>query len=132
MYSGKPLLEVFLRHESSQYRPGLSSGRSLSSCTKSKESCTSSTISFKEEPAVPDFLDLIIIYGGALIHSVPGTNVQGWSSGLYFYKFFCPRDRHELKRSTRVDIVWDQYLALTIKGGTKGKEGQAPDNMYLQ
>ncbi|KAK2153214.1 hypothetical protein LSH36_304g04015 [Paralvinella palmiformis] len=32
---------------------------------------------------------------------------------------FCPRVDHDLKRSTRVDIVWDQYRALTIKGGRR-------------
>jgi len=81
-HSSKRLLEEFLRHESSQYWSALSSGRSLNSCTKSDllvyfmESCTSRTISVEEELAVPDVLDLIIIYGGVLIHSVHGTNFK--------------------------------------------------------
>ena len=77
------------------------------------ESCTSSTISVEEELAVPDVLDLIIIYGGGNDTFSSWYKFQGWSFGFYFYQFFCPRDRHELKRSSRVDIIWDQYLALT-------------------
>src|SRR6218665_149278 len=82
LYSGKRLLEEFLRHESSQYRPALTSGRSLNSCTKSDllvyfmESCTSSTISVEEELAVPYFLGLVIIYGLVFIHLIHGTNFK--------------------------------------------------------
>lgn len=87
------------------------------------ESSTSSVVSVDEELVAPDVYDFIIIDGGVLIHSLPGTTVQGKTFDSYFDKVFCPRVRHDLKRSTRVDIVWDQYRALTIKGGTKEKRG---------
>ena len=58
-----------------------------------------------------------------MIHSLPGTTVKGMTSDAYFDKVFCPRVRHDLKRSSRVDIVWDQYRELTIKGGTREKRG---------
>ena len=87
------------------------------------EASTSSVISVDEELVAPDVYDFIIIDGGVLIHSLPGTTVQGKTFDSYFDKVFCPRVRHDLKRSTRVDIVWDQYRALTIKGGTKEKRG---------
>jgi len=91
-------LEEFLHHESSPYPPALSGG-SLNYCTRSDllvyimESCTRSAISVEKELAAPDILDFIVIDGGVLIHSVPGSNVQGWSFDSYFYKFFCPRVR---------------------------------------
>ena len=41
----------------------------------------------------------------------------------YFDKVFYPRVHHDLRRSTILDIVWDQYHALTIKGATREKRG---------
>ena len=85
------------------------------------EASTSSPISVGEELVAPEVYYFIIIDGGVLIHSLPGTTVQGKTFDSYFDKVFCPRVRHDLKRSTTVDIVWDQYRALTIKGGTREK-----------
>jgi len=122
-------LEEFFQHESSPYPPALSSEGSLNSCTKSDllvcilGAGTNSAVSVDEELVAPDVYDFIIIDGGVLIHSLPGTTVQGKTFDSYFDKVFCPRVRHDLKRSTRVDVVWDQYHALTIKGGTMEKRG---------
>ena len=80
-------------------------------------------ISVHEEPLAPDVYDFIFIDGGLLVHSLPGTAAQGKAFDLYFDKVFCTRVRHDLKRSTRVDIVWEQYRALAIKGGTREKRG---------
>ena len=87
------------------------------------ETSKSSIISADEELTAPDVYDFVVIDGGLLIHSLPGPNVQGKTFDSYFDKVFCPRVRHDLKRSTRVDIVWDDYRALTIKGGTREKRG---------
>lgn len=106
-----------------------SSEGSLNYCTKSDllvyilGAGTSSAVSVDEELVAPDVYDFIIIDGGVLIHSLPGTTVQGKTFDSYFDKVFCPRVRHDLKRLTRVDVVWDQYRALTIKGGTREKRG---------
>jgi len=58
-----------------------------------------------QEPVAPDVYEVIVINGGALIHSLPGTSVQGKSFNEYFSKVFLPRILHDLKRATRVDIV---------------------------
>lgn len=122
-------LQKFFQHESSPYPPALSSEGSLNSCTKSDllvyimESSTSSAVSVQDELLAPDVYDFIIIDGGALIHSLPSATVQGKTFDSYFDKVFCPRVRHDLNRSTRVDIVWDQYHTLTIKGNTREKRG---------
>ena len=87
------------------------------------EASASSQICVDEDILVPNAYDFIIIDGGALIHTLPGTTVQGKNFDSYFDKVFCPRINHDLKRSTRVDIVFDQYRSLTIKGGTREKRG---------
>ena len=76
-----------------------------------------------EELVAPDVYDFIIIDGGILIHSLPGTIVQGKTFDSYFDKVFCPGVHHNLKLSARINIVWDQYRSLTIKGGTREKRG---------
>ena len=51
--------------------------------------------SVHEELVAPDAYDLIVIDGGALIHSLPGTAVYGKTFDAYFEKVFCPRLHHE-------------------------------------
>lgn len=55
--------------------------------------------------------------------AIPGTIVQGRSFDEYFAKVVCHIIEHELKGAGRVDIVWDQYYIMTIKGATRDKRG---------
>ena len=71
----------------------------------------------------PDAYDFIVIDGGTLVHSLPGTAVHCKIFYAYFEKVFCPRVHHDLKRSIRIGIVWDQYHPLTIKGATRETRG---------
>ena len=87
------------------------------------EASRSRAISVDEELVGPDVYDFIVIDGGVLIHSLPGTTVQCMNFDSYFDKVFCPRVHHDLRRSTILDLVWDQYHALTIKGATREKRG---------
>jgi len=66
---------------------------------------TNSAISVDEDLFAPGFYDFVIIDGRVLIHSLPGTTVQGKTFDSYFDKVFCPRVHHNFKRLTRVDIV---------------------------
>uniref|UniRef100_UPI00358F24FE uncharacterized protein n=1 Tax=Myxine glutinosa TaxID=7769 RepID=UPI00358F24FE len=121
-------LEEFFRHESSSSPDALASDGSINSCTKSDllacimEASASTGLSADEELVAPDDYGVIVIDGGALIHSLPGTTVQGKTFDEYFTKVFCPRIQHELKRAARVDIVWDQYRT-SIKATTREKRG---------
>ena len=87
------------------------------------EASASTGLSVDEELVAPDVYGVIVIDAGALIHSLPGTPVQGKTFAEYFTKVFCPRIQHELKRATRVDIVWDQYRSMSIKATTREKRG---------
>ena len=72
----------------------------------------------------PESFDVIVNDGGALIHSLPpGTGVEGKSFGEYARIVFKPRILHDLARSKRVDVVWDDYRQLTIKGTVHDKRG---------
>ena len=123
-------LEDFFRHESSSSPPALASEGSINSCNKSdllaciKEASASTELSADAELVAPHDYGVIVIDGGALIHSLPGTTVQGKTFAEYFTKIFCPRIQHELKRAARVDIVWDQYRSMSIKATTREKRGE--------
>ena len=45
----------------------------------------------EEELMAPGTYGFTVIDGGALIHALPGTTVQGKSFSEYFTKVFCPR-----------------------------------------
>ncbi len=123
--------EEFFRHESSSSPPALASEGSTNSCNKSdllacimeENACTG--LPADAELVAPDDYGVIVIDGGALIHSLPGTIVQGKTFAEYFTKVFCPKIQHELKRAARVDTVWDQYRSLSIKATTREKQGIA-------
>ena len=55
--------------------------------------------------------------------SLPGTAVQGRSFDNYFTRIFNPHIKHDLSRSARVDVIWDDYRKLSIKGSTREKRG---------
>jgi len=94
------------------------------SCTKSDllvyimAAGTRCAISVDEDLFEPGYYDFIIIDGGVLIHSL-NTTIQGKTFDSYFNQVFCPRVHHDLKLSTRVDIVWDQYRPLSRTGKTR-------------
>lgn len=123
-------LDEFFRHESSSSPPALSSDGCLNSCTKSDlltcimEASATDELHEDVEMVAPDVYGVIVIDGGALIHTLPGTSVQGKSFDEYFTKVFCPRIQHDLKRAARVDIVWDEYRTKTIKQSTRDKRGK--------
>lgn len=123
-------LEEFFRHESSSSPPALASEGSIYSCNKSDllaciiETSACTGLPADVELVAPDDYGVIVIDGGALIHSLPGTIVQGKTFAEYFTKVFCPRIQHELKRAARVDIVWDQYRSMSIKSATREKRGK--------
>ena len=122
-------LTEFFRHESAIYPPALSSRGKMNSCTKSNllncilDADTTSNLSAEIGIVPPDAFQAIIIDGGALIHSLPGKQIQGNSVDDYFAKIFLSRIKHELVRSTRVDVVWDDHRDMSIKGGTREKRG---------
>ncbi|KAM9391787.1 complement C5 [Pholidichthys leucotaenia] len=102
-------LEEFFRHESSSSPPALASEGSINSCKKSDllacimEASASTGLSADAELVAPDDYGVIVIDGGALIHSLPGTTVQGKTFAEYFTKVFCPRIQHEWKRAARFE-----------------------------
>ncbi len=130
LVAGVEICEEFFRHESSSSPPALASERSINSCNKSDllacimevSACTG--LPADAELVAPDDYGVVVIDGGALIHSLPGTIVRGKTFAEYFTKVFCPRIQQELKRAARVDIVWDQYRSMSIKAATREKRGK--------
>ena len=76
-----------------------------------------------EDLMAPDTFNFIVNDGGALMHGLPGTSVQGKSFDEYFLRVFYPRIQYQLRRSQTVHVVWDQYSTLSIKGTTREKRG---------
>ena len=56
--------------------------------------------------------------GGSLIHILPTTNASKFQD--FAENIFIPHLEYELQKvTTRIDIVWDQYLPNSIKSSTR-------------
>ena len=59
------------------------------------ESSVSTGLSIDEELVAPDVYEFIILDGGVLIYSLPGTAIQGIPFDGYFNTIFYPMILHE-------------------------------------
>ena len=99
------------------------------SCTKLDllvyilENTISGGISDNEEIVAPDLYDFIVIDGGALIHSLPGTTVQGKTFDSYFDRTSASMmnlsklvlvDRYGLYMDTTVVLKWSIFRKKNI------------------
>ena len=80
-----------------------------------------SSIDFKDSRKHFDF---VVIDGGALIHSlIPRADVIAFED--YLTKHFIQYIKMELRKTKRLDVVWDAYGEASIKGETRSDRGVA-------
>ena len=69
----------------------------------------------------PSQFDCKALDGAAVVHFLKSDTVGTFAD--YFEKIFMPFVFQQLQDVTRVDLVWDRYLAKSIKGDTREKRG---------
>jgi hypothetical protein len=66
--------------------------------------------------------DCVVIDGGALIHSlIPRAGAVTFED--YLTKHFMQHIKMELRKTKRLDVVWDAYWETSIKGETRSDRG---------
>ena len=70
----------------------------------------------------PSFFQAKIFDGAAIVHTVPTSQVTTFSE--YCNEVFIPWSKQQLQNCNRVDIVWDSYLAGSLKESTREKRGK--------
>ena len=109
--------DVFFSHENQLHPPSLSDHGKIRACKKSDLiKCLKPT----EESNKKDF-DCTIFDGAALIHMLKPNAVK--SSQEYAEEVFVKFIQWQLQSLKRIDIVWDRYLANSIKGSAREKRG---------
>ena len=109
--------DVFFSHENQLHPPFLSDHGKIWACKKSDLfNCLKPT----EESNKKDF-DCKIFDGAALIHMLKPNAVKSFQE--YAEEVFVKFIQWQLQSLKRTDIVWDQYLANSIKGSAREKRG---------
>ena len=114
-------LSLFFEHESSLPPPAMktmTNKTDLLHCIL--EYSAEEEVGDMEISDVPESHDAVIIDGGALIHSL-SLRPSCSTFDDYSSMVFGPRIRYELRSCNRLDIIWDRYLPMSIKGGTRDK-----------
>ena len=114
-------IEEFFRHENQSYPPSLSRFGELRSGTKADLlECLKDTYPTPQEDTPG--IDVILIDGAAVINMLnPGT-AKTFSD--YAEQVVVPYIQSQLRRASRVDIVWDEYITNSLKAAARQKRGK--------
>ena len=114
-------LDEFFRHENQTYPPSLSRFGELRSGTKADllECIQGTHPSLKED--TPD-VDVILLDGAAVINMLKPGQAKTFSD--YAELVFLPYVQSQLKKASRVDIVWDVYISTSLKATARQRRGK--------
>ncbi|KAL8585219.1 hypothetical protein ACOMHN_013234 [Nucella lapillus] len=113
-------LEEFFRHENQACPPALSDGGSLCTGTKSDLlTCLEEVSDAKTETPVTT---CIVLDGAAIIQMLKPAASKTFEE--YAQQIVIPYMSTKLQTVSRLDLVWNTYLADSLKGSTRAKRGQ--------
>ena len=115
-------LDEFFQHENQACPPSLSQMGGLRTGTKSDlMPCLENLVPVKDDLSTPR-VEVSILDGAAIINMLrPGTakTFQGYATDV-----FVPYVTSQLQHVDRLDIVWDLYMADSLKADTRSKRGK--------
>ena len=104
-------MNTFFKHENHPYPPSLSDRGKLFECS-SPEDTNRASISF----------DINILDGAAVVHFLSTTSISTFND--YAGSVFIPHIMKKLESSKRVDVVWDTYIADSMKESVRERRGK--------
>ncbi|MES9879581.1 MAG: hypothetical protein ABW185_01720 [Sedimenticola sp.] len=116
-------LNEFFRHENQSAPPSLSQLGKIRLGTKSDLlSCLESCVDVADDIPLPA-TDVVILDGAAVVNFLKPQSTNKTFSD-YAAKVFVPYVQGQMQRSSRVDIVWDQYHKNSLKSHARSKRGK--------
>jgi hypothetical protein len=112
-------MAAFFKHENQAFPPALSDFGTLRSTTKSD---LMGLLSVDGDCEPPGHFDAVAIDGAALVHLLPTASIKTFEE--YADSVFLPYLIKQLERCIRLDVVWDTYIADSIKASAREKRGQ--------
>ena len=113
-------LREFFSHEVQSFPPSLSEFGSLRLPT-AKSDLLSCLPGCSQQLNPPSHFGCKIIDGAVIVHSLPTTGVVTFDG--YADTIFIPHLLNQLQNSKRVDVVWDTYVADSLKESTRDTRG---------
>ena len=113
-------LDSFFRHENQSYPPSLSKFGSLRMGSKSQLLPILEDLApvREESPEV----DVLLLDGAAIINMLKPGAAKTFKE--YAEQVFLPYINRKIKSLSRIDIVWDEYFAHSLKEMTRSKRGR--------
>ena len=121
-------IHEFFAYESQKFPPSLAESEEkmyhsrksdVVDCLQNESEGMLSSIDFKD---CRTHFDCVVIDGGALIHSlIPRAGAVTFED--YLTKHFMQHIKMELRKTKRLDVVWDAYWETSIKGETRSDRG---------
>lgn len=121
-------LDEFFAHENQACPPALSHMGKMRLGTKSDlVGCLEDLVRPQENAATAaaaasPAVEVIILDGAAIINMLPPGRAKTFND--YASQVFLPYITSQLQHTSRVDIVWDEYLTDSLKAGTRKKRGK--------
>ena len=113
-------LEEFFRHENQTCPPALSDGESLRLGTKSDLlKCFEGFSSAQSE--VPD-TTCLVLDGAVIVQMLKPAVAKNFDD--YAHDVFIPYLSSKRQTVSRLDLVWDRYIADSLKGSARSKRGE--------
>ncbi|QQP38995.1 uncharacterized protein LOC103506659 [Caligus rogercresseyi] len=113
-------LEDFFRHENQACPPALSDGGNLFTGTKSDLiTCLEEISDAKTETHVTT---CVVLDGAAIVQMLKPAASKTFEE--YAHQMFFPYISTKMQTVSRLDLIWDTYLADSLKGSTRAKRGQ--------
>lgn len=112
-------MREFFSHEVHEYPPSLSDCGNLRLPSAKSEllKCLKYT---ERDP--PYQFDSRVLDGAVIVHCLPTAGVATFDD--YADKVFIPHLRQQIQNSQRVDVVWDRYIANSLKQTTRESRGK--------
>ena len=120
MQSREGDLREFFAHEIQVFPPSLSNlGKLYLPASKSE---ILNCIEQPEVPAPPSMYDCTVLDGAVIVHILSTKAMSTFNE--YAEQVFIPYLIDQLQSSTRIDVVWDTYIADSLKESTREKRGK--------
>ncbi len=113
-------MNAFFTHENHPYPPSISERGKL---RLGKKSDLLDMLKQSTQNNSPTIFDVKVLDGAAVVHLLPIINIATFDE--YAADIFVPHITIQLNNSNRVDVVWDTYVANSIKESTREKRGKS-------
>ena len=115
-------LDEFFQHENQSCPPSLSQDGKLRLPQKKSELAECLQSFTTPQLKMPEEIDAIIIDGSVVVNMIKPATEKTFAE--YSRQSFLPYIQSQLSHAKRLDVVWDEYIANSLKATTRSKRGQ--------